>query len=77
MPKYRCPSCGRETEKPAGRYYCSKCGPSAIMVEGFIKIEGGERRFWCAWCRRETEHEWGLHGWKCLEYKHWREEEGR
>ena len=33
MPIYRCPKCGREVVKPKGFYYCSVCGPSAIMYE--------------------------------------------
>jgi DNA-directed RNA polymerase subunit RPC12/RpoP len=32
MPIYKCPKCGRTIEKPEGRYYCSKCGPSAVMI---------------------------------------------
>jgi ABC-type ATPase with predicted acetyltransferase domain len=32
MPTYKCPKCGRTIEKPEGRYYCSKCGPSAVMI---------------------------------------------
>jgi DNA-directed RNA polymerase subunit RPC12/RpoP len=33
MPVYKCSKCGRTVEKPEGRYYCSKCGPSAVMVK--------------------------------------------
>jgi len=33
MPLYECPRCGRVVEKPEGRYYCSVCGPSVMMVE--------------------------------------------
>jgi DNA-directed RNA polymerase subunit RPC12/RpoP len=33
MPLYECPKCGRVVEKPKGRYYCTKCGPSVMMVE--------------------------------------------
>jgi DNA-directed RNA polymerase subunit RPC12/RpoP len=31
MPVYKCPKCGRTVEKPYGIYYCSVCGPSALM----------------------------------------------
>ncbi|MEM2355502.1 MAG: hypothetical protein QXO00_04195 [Candidatus Bathyarchaeia archaeon] len=33
MVLYECPKCGRRVEKPKGVYYCSVCGPSAVMGE--------------------------------------------
>jgi len=30
---YECPKCGRVVQLPKGRYFCSVCGPTAIMVE--------------------------------------------
>ena len=42
MPKYRCPSCGREVVMPEGRYYCKHCGADLVLVgneEGVSEIE--------------------------------------
>jgi len=33
LPKYVCPSCGREVELPEGSYYCKYCGATLVPAE--------------------------------------------